>query len=223
MESVGPVVLSDGTVQLDPAPSETDGEHRWFAQRLSDAAPVGYIALEGPQGHGPQKRARITLEVPIDSPQAQGLDQARAQALRLVCQWAFASVKVAAISWLGVTQPSRHQSMIRAAVNDAGFRMHPLPQRAVIEGPDGLLDAWYADLLPDDSRTPSHRALTPREHNVLAGMARGQSNSEIAHELGISEYTVKNHVRSILDALQTPSRTAAVVFALQSGLISLAR
>jgi DNA-binding CsgD family transcriptional regulator len=222
MESVGPVVLSDGIVQLDPVPGDTDDGYRWFAQRLSDSAAVGYVGLGSPHGHGPQMRTWITMDVSWDSPQAQGLDQARAQALRLVCQWAFASVKVSAISWQGATQPVTHQSMIRAAFNDAGFRMHPFPQRSVIEGPDGLLDAWYADLLPDDSRTPSHRNLTPREHNVLAGMAQGLSNSEIAHELGISEYTVKNHVRSILDALQTPSRTAAVVLALQSGLISLA-
>ncbi len=223
MESVRPVVLSDAAVQLDPAPADTDGGYRWYAQRLSDGASVGYFGLEEPQGRGPHTRTWITIEVPIDSPRAQGLDQARAQALRLVCQWAFASLKVAAIGWQGVTQPAEHQSMIRTTVNDAGFRMHPFPQRAVIEGPGGLLDAWYADLLPEDSRTPSHRTLTPREHTVLARMAQGQSNSEIAHELGISEYTVKNHVRSILDALQTQSRTAAVVFALQSGLISLAK
>lgn len=220
MESVGPVVLSDGTVQLDPKPSETRGEYRWHAQRLSDAATVGFIGLEAARGGGPQQRAWITIDVPTDSPRARGLDQARAQALRLVCQWAFASVKVAAISWQGATQPAKHQAMIRGAVKDAGFRMHPFPQRSAIEGPDGLRDAWYADLLPDDAQAPNHRSLTPREYTILAGMARGQSNGEIAHELGISEYTVKNHVRSILDALQTPSRTAAVVYALQSGLIS---
>jgi len=56
---------------------------------------------------------------------------------------------------------------------------------------------------------------------VLAQLARGDSNKVIAVELGISENTVKNHVRSILEKLQAKSRAEAVVVGLAQGLTSL--
>ena len=62
--------------------------------------------------------------------------------------------------------------------------------------------------------------LTDRETEVLAVMARGLGNREIAQLLHISQNTVKSHVRSILDKLQVKSRTQASHYALSRGLIS---
>jgi DNA-binding NarL/FixJ family response regulator len=60
--------------------------------------------------------------------------------------------------------------------------------------------------------------LTPRESEVLRLMAAGLENSEIAHELVISERTARNHVASILEKLQMRNRIQAAVYAVKHGL-----
>jgi DNA-binding NarL/FixJ family response regulator len=55
--------------------------------------------------------------------------------------------------------------------------------------------------------------LTPREREVLRLIAAGGSNREIAHQLYISEGTVKNHVTNILNRLNLRDRTQAAIFA----------
>lgn len=66
--------------------------------------------------------------------------------------------------------------------------------------------------------TPSER-LTPRESEVLALMARGFSNREIASALGTREGTVKNHASSILSKLGVRDRTRAVLKAIALGWV----
>src|SRR5438874_10091517 len=61
--------------------------------------------------------------------------------------------------------------------------------------------------------------LTDRETEVLKLVAKGMNNREIARELFISEHTVKNHVRNILEKLQIHSRMEAVMIALRDKLI----
>ncbi|QNI30583.1 response regulator transcription factor [Alloacidobacterium dinghuense] len=63
--------------------------------------------------------------------------------------------------------------------------------------------------------------LTPRESEVLACIAQGRSNREIADELHIAEKTVRIHVSSVLDKMGARDRTQATIFALQRGLIHL--
>ncbi|MGB6133148.1 MAG: response regulator transcription factor [Acidobacteriaceae bacterium] len=70
------------------------------------------------------------------------------------------------------------------------------------------------------SRTPDSD-LSVREREVLALLACGKTNKEIASELGISVATVKCHVSVILMRLQAADRTHAVVTALQRGLVHL--
>jgi DNA-binding NarL/FixJ family response regulator len=62
-------------------------------------------------------------------------------------------------------------------------------------------------------------ALSAREHEVLAGVVRGLSNSEIAALLTISINTVRHHVRNILAKLEVTNRTEAVHVAMQRGLV----
>jgi two-component system NarL family response regulator len=54
---------------------------------------------------------------------------------------------------------------------------------------------------------------------VLRQVAHGQSNREIAEELFISENTVKNHIRNMLEKLQMKSRMEAAMFAVRSNLL----
>lgn len=65
------------------------------------------------------------------------------------------------------------------------------------------------------------RELSPRELEVLQATATGLSTREIATQLFISENTVKNHVRNILDKLQLHSRVEAVMYAAKRNLIDL--
>ena len=59
--------------------------------------------------------------------------------------------------------------------------------------------------------TPAGPALTARESEVLALLARGASNAEIARELGLNVKTVQNHVSNVLAKLQVRDRTQAVL------------
>jgi len=70
------------------------------------------------------------------------------------------------------------------------------------------------------TRLPAPR-LTDRELQVLRLVARGMANKDIASELFISENTVKNHVRNILEKLQLHSRMEAVVYAVRERLLDL--
>jgi DNA-binding NarL/FixJ family response regulator len=63
--------------------------------------------------------------------------------------------------------------------------------------------------------------LTERELEVLKLVAEGMSNREIAGELYISENTVKNHVRNILEKLHLHSRMEAVVYAVREKLLDI--
>ena len=63
--------------------------------------------------------------------------------------------------------------------------------------------------------------LSPRELEVLAALARGRTNRQIARALQIGEETVKAHVSSILAKLQLADRTQAAIFGLQQRLVPL--
>jgi len=67
----------------------------------------------------------------------------------------------------------------------------------------------------------SNEALTGRELDVLALLARGKSNKEIGANLYISETTVKSHLRSIFTKLNVLSRTEAITAASRRGLVQL--
>jgi DNA-binding NarL/FixJ family response regulator len=72
----------------------------------------------------------------------------------------------------------------------------------------------------DRQQVPAPR-LTERELEVLRLVARGLNNRDIAKQLFISENTVKNHIRNILEKLQLHSRMEAVVYAVREKLLEI--
>jgi len=68
-----------------------------------------------------------------------------------------------------------------------------------------------------DLKSPFHE-LTPRETEILSLLAEGQSNKTIARNLGISDGTVKLHVKAILRKLEVHSRVEAAVMAVEYGM-----
>ena len=94
----------------------------------------------------------------------------------------------------------------------------------VVAGGQSLISPAMATKLLDEfvqmSRDPvQSTTLTARELEVLRLVARGMSNRDIAKELFISENTVKNHIRNILEKLQMKSRMEAAMYAVRSKLI----
>jgi len=71
----------------------------------------------------------------------------------------------------------------------------------------------------EPEREPTLETLTKREVEVLALMAQGLANKNIADRLNISEHTVKFHVSSILSKLAALSRTDAVTKGMRAGLL----
>lgn len=63
--------------------------------------------------------------------------------------------------------------------------------------------------------------LTSRELDVLKAIVAGRSNKEIAHDLSISQATVKTHINNILSKLGVADRTQATTTALQRGIVQL--
>jgi DNA-binding NarL/FixJ family response regulator len=86
-----------------------------------------------------------------------------------------------------------------------------------------VLAPTVATRLVNRMRVPAEEALTSREIEVLELVARGSSNAEVAATLFISEATVKTHLLHIFGKLGVDDRTAAVVSALERGIIALPR
>jgi two-component system NarL family response regulator len=102
--------------------------------------------------------------------------------------------------------------------------------RSVVSGQSLITPSMASKLLAEFSSlskkaeakqaVPTPR-LTVRELEVLRLVAQGMSNKEIATELYISENTVKNHVRNILEKLHLHSRMEAVVYAVREKILDL--
>ena len=84
-----------------------------------------------------------------------------------------------------------------------------------------VLDGAFAEAWRRPARTETDAALTARELEVLALLAEGLSNKEIATALGISAHTAKFHVNAVMAKLDAATRTEAVTRAARQGLLRL--
>ena len=91
--------------------------------------------------------------------------------------------------------------------------------KAAANGQVQLSPKAAARLMREVRAPESPETLTERETEVLRLLAKGKSNKEIAHDLTISEPTVKTHVSSILGKLHVTSRTQAALHAARIGLV----
>lgn len=116
---------------------------------------------------------------------------------------------------------SIHQALSRGA---AGYL---LKSAKAAELADGIRQAMQGRLRPSPevalrlADRAFYTGLSPREIEVLRHAAAGESNKEIADALGLSENTIKNHLKNIMMKLQAPDRTAAVTTALRRGIIDI--
>jgi two-component system NarL family response regulator len=100
--------------------------------------------------------------------------------------------------------------------------------RVVAEGQSLISPSMAAKLIDEfkeisrsDREPGGIPRLTDRELEVLRLVAKGLNNREVAKQLFISENTVKNHVRNILDKLQLHSRMEAVMYAVREKLLDI--
>ena len=102
--------------------------------------------------------------------------------------------------------------------------------RSVVQGHSRISPAMASKLLTefqamskrtDDRQTLAPPKLTERELQILRLVAKGLGNRDIAQQLFISENTVKNHIRNILEKLQLHSRMEAVIYAVREKLFDI--
>ncbi len=83
---------------------------------------------------------------------------------------------------------------------------------------------WQKETQPKTEKTLNKNinvdALTPKEKEVLALVAKGASNQEIADKLCVRDVTVKTHLNSVFKKLKVTNRTQAVLLAMQIDLIN---
>jgi DNA-binding NarL/FixJ family response regulator len=109
------------------------------------------------------------------------------------------------------------QAAVRALAEGLVVLSPELAQGLAVQAP--LVDQVPLASEAEDGITPDH--LTGRESDVLALLAQGLTNKQIALKLGISEHTVKFHVSSIYSKLGVSNRTEAVRKGARHGLVPL--
>ena len=128
-------------------------------------------------------------------------------------EYAYAALKAGASGFLLKDVPPEELLFAIRAVHSGDAVVAPSTTRRLIDR--------FAPLFPaaGSPAPPGLDTLTSREREVLAHVAQGLSNAEIAQRLVISEHTTKTHVASLLQKLGLRSRVQAVVLAYESGLV----
>ena len=128
-------------------------------------------------------------------------------------EYAYAALKAGASGFLLKDVPPEELLFAIRAVDSGDAVVAPSTTRRLIDR--------FAPLFPakDSLSPPGLDALTSREREVLAHVAQGLSNAEIAERLFVSEATVKTHVGRVLAKLGLRDRVQAVVLAYETGLV----
>jgi DNA-binding NarL/FixJ family response regulator len=110
-----------------------------------------------------------------------------------------------------------------------GYLLKDTPRQVLVEGVRAAASGGTVLAPPVAARLVTHLrgrptdAPTPRELEVLSGVARGLSNAEIGRELFIGEATVKTHLQRVFAKLGVDDRTRAVTVAIERGLLTTPR
>ena len=120
----------------------------------------------------------------------------------------FPAIKAGATGYLLKDVPAEDLGRAIRSVANGEFLLHPDVASKVLEG----LRINQTEMTPLED-------LTSRELEVLALIAKGYTNGEIANQLHIAIRTVKAHVSNILSKLDASDRTQAALFAVRQGLV----
>lgn len=129
------------------------------------------------------------------------------------------------------TQPSQHHFTTCLTAGVDGYLFTDISRDVLMESLrllflgekvfPTILAAWIVDdtrRMPEPySANASSRRLTPREIEILRHIASGEANKAIAARLGISDATVKLHLRKLLRKLGAANRTQAAIWAMNNG------
>lgn len=125
-----------------------------------------------------------------------------------------------------VVSASEDPATVQRAIDygASGFVPKSAPVGELAEAVRAVLDGgiWVPPTVGQDAADGATAdrmvSLTPQQLRVLAGMGEGKLNKQIAHDLGVSEQTVKDHVSVILRKLGASNRTQAILLASQLAL-----
>lgn len=114
----------------------------------------------------------------------------------------------------GATNPGIERLV--AAAGAHGFFAKSAPLFEMIPALKAVLagETWFAaddDAAHDDATVERFASLTPAQRRVLGAMQEGRLNKQIAHDLSLSEITVKAHIKAILRKLGAGNRTQAIL------------
>ena len=145
---------------------------------------------------------------------------------------------VAAITRIRAEQPDMHVLVLTTYDSDSdilraveagatGYLLKDAPREEIFRAVRGaargeaVLAPAVAARLMGRMRAPGEEALSAREIEALTLVARGAGNQEAAHQLHLSEATVKSHLGRIYGKLGVADRAAAVAVALNRGILRL--
>ncbi len=173
---------------------------------------VVLMDVKMPRMNGIQATSQITLSLP----------NTRVIILTTydVDDWVFDCIRAGAIGYLLKDTPAEALAeAVRGAVRGES-QMDPGVARKVLDA-FRRLDAPAPAPPQEQDQLPPLEKLTRREDQILALLAQGLANKEIAAHLTLSEGTVKNHVSNILGKLHANDRTQAVLTAIRRGLVDI--
>jgi DNA-binding NarL/FixJ family response regulator len=188
------------------------------------------LVVAGEAADGEEAVARITADPPdvvlmdVRMPGVDGIEATR----RILADPAHAAVRVIMLTTFDMDEYV--YDALRAGAS--GFVLKDVPPEQLVDGIRAV-HSGSSLLAPSITRrmievhlvrpavVPAPDSLTPREREILGLLGRGLSNAEIADTLVVSETTVKTHVGRVLMKLGLRDRVQAVIFAYESGVVTI--